>query len=472
MRIDAPTLRQVFLAPLANGVRSRGSAVVVMVLVLGVGAFLPRSVRAQEALRLETAVRLALENNERARKAPLRVEAARGQLDRARGAFFPSLTAAGTGQTRLQEDRSGRSTTTSGTLTLTQPILNPSAFPAYSQASHQVESEKWGSVQDRRLLAFDTARAFLLALTQERVFEASTRRLDRAKANLQNAEARAAAGLASVNDATRSALELATAAREVAQSEGRVATAYLNLGFLVGRTVSPPLAPPDRTTQAAESFESSPENQVRAALDRRPDLRSAHERTEALRASASEPRYRLAPTLSASAAMRVLPDPLPSERGHEETATLNLSWQIFDAGFRYADRRQRVAQAESQALDESLLRRSINNEIRVALATLKAARESFRISEEGITAAQRNTEETEILYRQGLARGLELTDATAKRFDADVTRASAKLTMEQAYLELRFALGLGPVDDGPPPAPATTGVKPDAPSEKPAEQQP
>ena len=29
-------------------------------------------------------------------------------------------------------------------------------------------------------------------------------------------------------------------------------------------------------------------------------------------------------------------------------------------------------------------------------------------------------------------------------------RASAKLTMEQAYLELRFALGLGPIDDTEP----------------------
>jgi outer membrane protein TolC len=411
--------------------------------------------RAEEALRLEQAVRSALENNERARKAPLRAEQAAGQLDRARGAFFPTLTATGSGQYRLQEDRSGRSTTSSGTVTLTQPLIAPSAFPSYSQASHQLESEKWGSVQDRRVLAFDTARAFLQALTAERVFEAAARRLDRARANLQNAEARAAAGLASTNDATRAQLELATAAREVATAEGRVGTAYLNLGFLMSRRIAPPqpngpavLAPPDRTTQAAESFETNPENQVRVALDRRPDLRAAHERTEALRASASEPYYRLAPTLSASAQMRVLPDPLPTERGHEETATLNLQWNIFDAGFRYADRRTRTAQAESQALDESLLRRSIENDIRVALVSLKAAREAFKIADEAIAAAQRSSDETEILYRQGLARAIELTDATARRFDAEVTRASAKLSMEQAYLELRFALGLGPVDDG------------------------
>ncbi|HVJ89688.1 MAG TPA: TolC family protein [Labilithrix sp.] len=411
--------------------------------------------RAEETLRLEQAVRMALEHNERARKAPLRAEQAAGQLERARGAFLPSLTAGATGQYRFQEDRSGRNTTTSGTVTLTQPILSPSAFPSYAQASHQLEAERWNAAQDRRALAFDTARAFLQALTAERVLEAATRRLERARANLANAEARAAAGLASVNDATRATLELATSSREVATSQGRVSVAYLNLGFLMGRRIEPSrpgeqavLAPPDRTTQAAQSFESNIDDQVRAALDRRPDLRALHERAEALRASAKEPMYRLLPTISASAQVRVLPNPLPTERAHDETATLNLQWNIFDGAFRYADRRTRLAQAESQSLDESLLRRSVGNEIRVALVNLKATREAFKIADDAVQSAQKSSDETEILYRQGLARALELTDATARRFDAEVSRASAKLSMEQAYLELRYALGLGPTDDG------------------------
>jgi outer membrane protein TolC len=222
----------------------------------------------------------------------------------------------------------------------------------------------------------------------------------------------------------------------------------------MGRPVAPPLpggapalALPDRTTEAASHFESNPDDQVRVALDRRPDLRSAHERTAALRASASEPYYRLAPTLSASGQTRLIPDPLATERGHEETITLNLQWNIFDAGFRYADRRTRSAQAESQALDESLLRRSIENDIKTALVSLQAAREAFKIANDAVTLAQRSSEETQILYRQGLARAIELTDATAQRFDAEVTRATAKLSMEQAYLDLRLAVGLGPTDD-------------------------
>jgi outer membrane protein TolC len=402
---------------------------------------------AQEQLKMEDAIRLALQNNERAQKAPLRVEAAEGQRDRARTAFLPSLAANGSGTWRATEDRSGRSTTTSGTVTLTQPLLTPSAFPLYAQAGHQLESERWGATQDRRVLAFDTARSFLQVLTAERVVEAAERRLERAKANLQNAEARAQAQLASTNDATRAQVELASSQREVAQALGSAAKVHTQLSFLVGRRIEGTLAAPDRTTQAAQSFEKAAQGQVQAAIDRRPDVKAAQERTLALKLSAKEPLYRLVPSLNAQAQLRVLPDPLPTERATDETVTVNLAWAIFDQGARYADRKTRLAQAESQQLDEKLLRRSVATDVELAIISLRTAREAYRIAGDAVAAAQRLTEESEILYKQGLARAIELTTANAQRFDAEVSRASAKLSMEQAYLELRFALGLGPIDE-------------------------
>jgi outer membrane protein TolC len=410
-----------------------------------------------EKLTLQQAVRMTLENNERARKARLRVEQAAGSLDKARTAFYPSLTAGASASYNPQEDRSGRNWSNAGTLSLSQPLLAPSAFPQYSQAAHTLESERWGSVQDRRVVAFDTARAYFQCLANEKVFEAAARRLSRSKENLANAEARAGAGLASINDATRATLDLSSAATSVAQAEGRLANAYQSLSFLLAKKITPPatgdpspLNAADGTTVSAGQFDTRADDQVKAALDRRPDLRSTHEKTEALRQSVKEPYYRMIPSLGASAQVRVNPDPLAAEQGATETITLNLSWQIFDAGQRYADLRQRRAQLSSQELDESLQRRTVDNDIRVALISLRAAREQFRIADEAIQVAQRGVEETQILYKQGLAKALELTDSVQRAFDAEVTRASAKLTMEQAYLELRFALGLGPIDDTEP----------------------
>src|SRR5690349_15673290 len=88
-----------------------------------------------EPLQLDDAVRTALANNERALKAPLRKEAAEGSLARARSNFFPSLVLGG------QYALTSKGNTVTGALTLTQPILNPSAFPSYSQAKHTLAAE-------------------------------------------------------------------------------------------------------------------------------------------------------------------------------------------------------------------------------------------------------------------------------------------------------------------------------------------
>jgi outer membrane protein TolC len=426
-------------------------------LVLPLAILWPAAANA-DGLRLEDAVRLALQNNERAQKAPLRVETAEGQLQRARDAFFPTLT--GSGSSTYKPDPPSRSPnlTTSGTLTLNQPLLNPSAFPQYSQQKHSVEAERWGGMQDRRQLAFDTAKAFIQALTTEHVYDSAKRKAEAAKTNVELAQARADAGLASTNDVTKAQLQLATSLGQVANSKGNLDKAYIQLGFLIGQKIEAPLVPPDNTTRAAQRYEESQRNPVKAALDRRatllaaaedrrPDVRAQHEKTEALRYSAKEPLYRLIPSLSASGQLRFVPDPLASEKGVDETVGVSLSWQIFDAGFRYADRKQRLAQLSSAELDEKLLRRSVQNDIELALAALRAARENFKNAEAAIAAAQKNTEETQILYKQGLARALEVNDANDQQFQAEVTRESAKLTMEQAYLDLRAALGFGPVDE-------------------------
>ena len=260
----------------------------------------PAAASAQEQLTFEAAVRLALAQNERALKAPLRVRAAEGQLIRARSEFLPSLNTGGSGTLGSSEDRAGRLVTGSATLTLTQPIINLSAIPLYAQSRHQLESERWGAVQDKRLVAFDTARAFLVVLTSERVHEAATHRLERARANQLNAEVRAQAQIASTNDVTRAILETTAAAREVAQADGSVARARLALGFLIGQPVAGALAAPDRTTQAAESTALGTEELVRAAEERRPDIRAAKERTAALYQAAREPLFRLAPVLAAT----------------------------------------------------------------------------------------------------------------------------------------------------------------------------
>jgi outer membrane protein TolC len=427
--------------------------------------------RADGPLTLEEALRLAASNNERALKAPLRVDAAEGALDRARTAFLPTLGAVGTGSVARPKDMPGaRSLAGNGTLNLSQPLLNLSSFPLYAQARRQLESERWGAIQDKRLLAFDTAQAFLVVLTSERLLAVARDKLERARASQKDAEARAKAQLTGSNDVTLSLVDVASAAGAVAVADGNMAQAYVRLGFLVGRPVAAPLTPPDRTMRAAESGAFRADDVTRLAEDRRPDVRSAIEHTASLREFAKEPLYRLAPTIAVSGQIKLNIDPLPPDRAHEESATLTLSWNIYDAGVRYADRRTRLAQAESGFLDEKALRRSIATDVALALAALKSAREVFQASAQGVDVSRKNTSEVETLYKQGLAKALDVVDANGRRADAEAGLETARLAMQQAYLALRLAVGFDPLEDAataaPPPSgapPPTPAVPPDAP---------
>jgi outer membrane protein TolC len=89
----------------------------------------------------------------------------------------------------------------------------------------------------------------------------------------------------------------------------------------------------------------------------------------------------------------------------------------------------------------------VEADVRLALATLRAARKTLGIAEDAVLAAQKNVDETEALYRQGLAKAIELTEANLTRFDAEVTRESARVQMHLAYLDVRQALGFDPIGD-------------------------
>ena len=223
---------------------------------------------ADPPLTLQTAIDLALGNNERAFKAPARVEAAVGGLDRARSAFFPTVTATGNGGWSSITDRNGRNFAGDGSLSVNQPLVNPPAFPLYSQARHTLEAEHWGAVEDLRVLAFDTASAFITALSTEQLLIAAQQRLQRAQADMEDSAARAQAGLTSTNDVTRASVAVSTAQSQVATAQGNLQRAYLQLAYLVGKPVQGPLV-----AARAHDQQRAPQ-QLEPRRDRAPRRRS------------------------------------------------------------------------------------------------------------------------------------------------------------------------------------------------------
>jgi outer membrane protein TolC len=391
---------------------------------------------AQEApLTLERAVSLALERNERSAIADTTVAAAEARVGRARSAFFPRVDVTGNYRNDFAESTDR---TLSTAALLTQPLFDARVFPLYRQARFARDAARLGAGESKRLLGYDAAAVFLTTLSYEQVLRAATRRRDFAQTNLDDVRARFEAGLVSSNDVTRAELELATAVRGVAQAQGDVAASRVDLENLLKADVGP-LAPPTALLDAAAT---PPATDVASAQQRRGDIAQERAEVEALRAFADEPRARFLPSVNFTAQTRNINDGAITNRNNEGFFSFNFNWPVLDAGLRRSDRLEREALLRGAELGLEASLRDVEREMRSAGVQLTTEQAALREAVAAVRAARKNTEETSILYREGLASALELADATQRLFEAEVAEATATYRMALAYLSLREASGV------------------------------
>jgi outer membrane protein TolC len=395
------------------------------------------------SLRLEEAVRLALTRNERAKISDLNVVVAEAAVEKARAAFLPLLTAQGNDvQHAYAATDKNPNNIGQATVTLSQSILNAPAFPLYSQAKRLADAQRAQNVDDKRLLAFTTASAFFAVLNAQDVVKAAQRQVDNAQANLDNTQARAQAALTSSNDVTRAHIDRASAARELEIDKGTLEGAILQLAFTINAPVPAAIEPPQATLAAAQQALGTVDALVRLAMDRRPDVLVSKNQSAAAHDFAGEPMLRLLPTLGVQAQALATTNSATTGRWNDETLQATLSWTLYDQGVRYADKHARDAQAEIADLNLQQLVRNVDTQVRSTAALLVASQAAFVVAQSAVTAARQSVDETSILYRQGLAKAIELVDANDSRFASEINYATAEYAMAQAYLNLRQALGL------------------------------
>ena len=399
---------------------------------------------AQDApLTLERAVELAVTRNERAAVAETTVEAAEARLRRARSIILPQVNV--TGQYRNDTAADTRNTLSAAAL-LTQPLFDARAFPLMRFARGLRDASRLSAADAKRILAFDAADAFIVTLSFEQVLRAAQQRREFARTSLEDTRARFEAGLVSSNDVTRAELEMATAERGVAQATGTVQTAFLELENLLNVEISAPLQVPVDLLQAAAQLSSVETPLIAEAQSRRSDILAARAELGALRAFADEPSARLIPSILLNAQTRNINEGSISDRNNEGFFGVTLNWPILDAGVRGAERAERTANARGAELELDLALRGVERQVRTASVALRSEQAALREAEAAVRAARKNADETNELYRQGLASALELADANQRRFEAEVAEVNARYRMAQAYLALREARGVGPVE--------------------------
>jgi outer membrane protein TolC len=389
-------------------------------------------------MRFEDAVQLALTRNERARISDLNVAVAEAAVERARAGFLPVVTAVGTNATDAYKPN-----ISNGQATINQPIVNAPAFPLYAQAKNLANAQHSQNTDDKRILGFNAASAFFTVLQAQAVVQAAGRKLDNAKANLADTQARADAKMTSTNDVTRAQIDVSGAQREFETDKGLRDNALVQLAFVINAPIPASVADPLPTLSASTQPPGAPEGLVQFAFGRRPDMVASKYSAIAAHDFAGEPLLRLVPTLGVQGQTTVTSNTTNANpHWNDESLTATLTWTIYDAGVRYADKHSRDAQAQIGDLAFTQLRRNVEAQVRGALALLLSSQAALHAAEDTMQAARQSADETSILYRQGLAKAIELVDANDSRFTAEVAFAEAQYGLAQAYLNFRQALGL------------------------------
>jgi outer membrane protein TolC len=325
--------------------------------------------------------------------------------------------------------------------TLRVPLLVPTAWFDVAATRDAARGAEAQAAAARLSLRAALAASAHLGLAAEEVVAAAERSLASARELAASADRRVKAGTAPPLDALRAGTEQVRREGDLLRGRTELERLWLAVGVLLGRdqpvrVTVPPEAPPAAETPA--------DALVAEALAARPELRAQALQVSGTQAQVSSARARLAPQLSVSGTVFAADVPYPTGDRQGWKATLELTWPLYDGGFRYGKRSEaeaRLASAraaeEAQRLSVSQETRDASREVAVAAERLRLATEQRRLAAEAAGSAQRS-------YREGIASSLDVVDSNDRLFAADVGLAEARARLAVAGVALQRALGRGP----------------------------
>jgi outer membrane protein TolC len=317
------------------------------------------------------------------------------------------------------------------------PLIVVPAWLGVASARDAETQARQNLAQGRADVLFGVAQAYYSAVSTERLVEVALRQLDAAKTQERIAKTRYDLGQTPKIAFLRSGVDRAAAEGDLIRARNAAASAQLALRTLAGIAGPFRLAPaPDVAAPAGDAAEL-----VRAALAGRRDLAASRTAVDLATRAVKSAFWDFAPTVSANGQYRW--NNAAGFTGEETSWLVGLTAAVtlFDGGGRLAAisaARSRERQAEAQ---REGLRRRIVEETERALLDLETARANEWKAKERATLARQSANLAALQFEAGTATYLDVTDANAASFAADVAAVTEALNVSTASLRLSRAIG-------------------------------
>lgn len=283
-----------------------------------------------------------------------------------------------------------------------------------------------------RVLAVEAA--YYSAIGNQALAVAENSAVDAARANLDAAQRRHQAGLATIAEVYQVEAALASAELALLRAQGRDVIARGTLAIAVGYPPDTRLALVDWQwrRESAELPQQSLDTLLAMTRSARPELLAAIANEQAAAAAARAARGAALPNLrlGASAAETTISDRGTSEQ-FSVGATLNVP--LFAGGALQGAIRQARAAQDAAAASTEVLRLDVEQQVWTAYRNVETAHASLASADAQLAAAERATDAIRARYRNGLSSVLEL-------LSSETTLARARVEQIQAGLDWSLAL--------------------------------
>jgi outer membrane protein TolC len=320
-----------------------------------------------------------------------------------------------------------------GTINLFNGFRDKAALEA---AVSRIEERRLLLLDAQAVLLLDTARAYYDVLRLERLTNVISRQLELQQERVRDARAKVRAEVGKPLDVAQAEAQAAGTRVLLTQAESDARNARTLLAYLIGaREVSGRLA--DDFAVPAEVGEI--EALVERAMRGREDLRAARFAIEAAEADVRNAigQYYPSVTLDVTGFLRRE----NFDEASKWNAALAVNLPIFSAGLIEADVRDAWSRLRVAALNESLLRRQIEQDVRFRFEQWRTSNVKVREIGAQITAAAEAYRQATVGVGAGTAIPLEVLTAQDVLLRAELDQASEEFNRKVIYLDLLRTTG-------------------------------
>jgi outer membrane protein len=415
-----------------------------------------RTTNAPSTLSLQEAIQIAIQNNLATLLAQERQSEARGLEHESRAGLLPQVSGSAY-QANLTQNLAalgfqpgtfpGIKTTFIGPFNnfdararLVQSIFSLSAIRNYQAGREGVRVAELQQGLAREQVATATALTYLDALRSARSVVAAQANVELAQTLLTLAQDQHNAGVATGVDVTRAQTRLAQEQVRLAEAQTADEQSRLNLQRVVGLPLGSQLTLTDTLNFADEPLPSI-ETAVTQAGEQRPEVRIAEAETTLAGYEHRAARAELYPSVDfvgdyGVSGITPTNTDLPTRR-----VAIQLNVPIFNGGLTRG-RIEVASSRERQAeLELGSVRGQVEEDVRLAFATLGTTAALVRASDQTVTLAERELEMSRDRFRNGVADNIEVVTAQAALSNARDAQVTALAQYNAARLNLAAALG-------------------------------